>query len=221
MKKRIYLIIALAVFAVSIYSINSIMLGKIPVSSSQVQISINQGDQEAALRGNTLGTGATKRMEGFKVRSNELVSGGNIPVKYVCREIDGGDNVSIPLKWSNAPVGARSFAVFMYDLNSVAKNFVHWAVINIPYNVSEILEGASRTPYMPTSSVELKNSSGSIGYVGPCPPLGTGRHEYKIIVYALNVETLPLSGYLTFKQFESQIKGKVIAKAEMSGFFQR
>lgn len=155
------------------------------------------------------------------VKSLAFENGGIIPLKYVCDKVHGGENVSIPIQWLSTSVGVKSYAVLMYDLNPVAKNFVHWAVINIPLNVSKIIEGASGSQYMPSLSVELKNSAGSIGYIGPCPPAGTGRHVYKIIVYALNTMYTDLSGKVTLDQFQLAIKGKVIALGEISGYFEQ
>jgi phosphatidylethanolamine-binding protein (PEBP) family uncharacterized protein len=65
-------------------------------------------------------------------------SGDTIPVKFVCKKILGGKNISIPIEWSGAPSGTKSFAIFMYDLNPVARNFVHWSVINIPNNINQL-----------------------------------------------------------------------------------
>lgn len=217
MKRRNYYIfvLILAAAVVSAYAVNSIMLRKSAVSSGRAQTAAAKESPDM------MQVGTSQSISDFSVKTSEFVTGNIIPVKYVCQDIDGGDNVSIPLKWENAPSEAKSFAVFMYDKSPVAHKFVHWAVINIPNNVREILEGASRTPYMPASSVELKNSAGSIGYTGPCPPLGTGKHEYIITVYALNAGTLHLSGLVSLSQFLAAIDGKVIAKAEMSGYFER
>lgn len=147
--------------------------------------------------------------------------GDTIPLKYVCSKISGGNNISIPIQWADVPIETKSFAVLMYDPHPVAKNFVHWAVVNITNTVSQLQEGASLTANMPTGSIELKNSSGSAGYIGPCPPVGTGKHEYKIIVYALNVDNLNLSGFVPFSQFQSAINGKVLAQTELSGYFEQ
>lgn len=157
----------------------------------------------------------------LNVKSSAYGAGDTIPVKYVCSKIPGGENVSIPVEWCGAPSETKSFAVFMYDLNPVAKNFVHWSVINIPSDINHLQEGASLTSYMPAGSIELKNSSGTVGYTGPCPPAGTKKHEYKIIIYALNTEKLNLSGFVPVDKFQSAIAGKVLAQGEISGFFEQ
>lgn len=158
--------------------------------------------------------------EMFSVKSNAFNSGEAIPIKYVCTSIPGGSGISIPLQWSGAPKNTKSFAIFMYDTHPVAKNFVHWSVINIPNNVVELKAGVSGTENMPKGSVELINSSSKIGYMGPCPPVGTGKHQYKIIVYALNTETLNLSGSTSLSHFKSAVSGKVLAESELIGYYE-
>ena len=65
----------------------------------------------------------------------------------------------------------KSFALSMVDPHPVAQNWVHWLVISIPADVISFEEGASGKK-LPPGSVELKNSSGDIGYGGPQPPKG-------------------------------------------------
>lgn len=156
----------------------------------------------------------------FSIKSSGFNSGDVIPAKYVCNKIPFGKNISIPINWEGAPRETKSFAVLMYDLNPVANNFIHWEIINIPSNISGLNEGASQSALMPESSTELKNSAGGYGYTGPCPPRGTGKHEYRIIVFALNTEKLNLSGYVPLNYFLAALNGKVLAQAEISGFFE-
>jgi phosphatidylethanolamine-binding protein (PEBP) family uncharacterized protein len=42
-----------------------------------------------------------------------------------------GQNVSPPLSWENAPQGTKSFALAVVDRHPVARNFVHWLVIDM------------------------------------------------------------------------------------------
>lgn len=162
----------------------------------------------------------SKKME-FTLNSTSFNAGDTIPTKYVCKKIPGAENISIPLQWSGAPPETKSYAILMYDLNSVAKNFIHWAVINIPSNITKLNEGASLTSNMPNGSIELKNTSSNIGYTGPCPPKGTGKHEYKTIVYALNVENINLSGPMSLDKFQAAIKDNIIGQTELSGYFEQ
>lgn len=67
-------------------------------------------------------------------------------------------NVSIPLKWTGAPEGTKSFALSIVDHHPVARKWAHWIVINIPPDVTSLPEGASGKS-MPPGSIEAKTPS--------------------------------------------------------------
>jgi len=157
----------------------------------------------------------------FKLSSSAFKDGETIPPKYVCTKISEGKNISIPLQWTGAPSETKSYAIIMYDLHPVANNFVHWAVINIPSDNTKLDEGISLTKDMPNGSIELKNTSGNNGYIGPCPPKGTGKHEYKTIVFALDVDKINISKDASLDEFQSTIKDNIIQQAELSGYFEQ
>lgn len=221
MKKRLSVFI-LAVLFILLVPISIFAKGsrKDNVESKEQSIVKSRDTIEATKSNENILLSSYNKPEKFIIKSKAFNSGEAISVKYVCTSIPGGSNMSIPLEWSGAPTGTKSFAIFMYDTHSVAKNFVHWAVINIPNSVAELKGGASGTENMPKGSVELINNSSRIGYMGPCPPIGTGKHQYKIIVYALNTETLNLKGTTSLSQFKSAVDGKVLAESELYGYYE-
>lgn len=150
----------------------------------------------------------------FIVTSAAFQDGEQIPGIYT------ESNFSIPISWEHAPKETKSYALFMVDLHPVANMWVHWVVVNIPANTSSIPEGASLTDKLPAGSKELLNSSGQTGYFRPAPPAGSGNHEYKIHVYALNEETIDIPLFVSYEQFQEHIKDHVIDSAEISGFFE-
>lgn len=150
--------------------------------------------------------------EGYK--NNE-----RMPAKYANIGAAGGENLSPPFQWEDAPEGTKSFALAMVDHHPVAREFVHWLIINIPADVSSIEEGASGTAKMPAGSKELNTTYGTPKYGGPRPPAGTGDHPYKTTLYALNIERLDLSENITLEEFLDAIEGKVLAKATLTGIF--
>lgn len=152
----------------------------------------------------------------FVLTSTAFENNGRIDDKYTHTK----GNISVPLAWSGAPKGTKSFAVLIVDLNPVANNWIHWEVINIPADVQSLPEGVSGTDQLPAGSKELSNSFGQAGYGGPEPPSGSGDHEYKCIVYAMNAETVDLSGQVSYAAFQKLTEKYVIDKAELSGFYE-
>lgn len=152
----------------------------------------------------------------MKLISNAFKDNEAIPVKYAKQGVAGGENVSIPLSWEDAPAGTKSFALAMIDINS--RNWVHWMVINIPAEVTSIPEGASGAN-MPGGSKELINTFGSIGYGGPEPPPGAQAHNYVITLYALDVEEVSLAVETSFNEFLQAVEGRTLAKASLTGKF--
>ncbi len=131
-----------------------------------------------------------------------------------------GENVSIPLKWTGVPEGTKSFALTIVDQHPVAAKWAHWMVINISPQVTSLPEGASGKN-MPPGAIEMKNSFGDIGYGGPQPPGGTGRHPYLITVYALKDLGLDLKPHQSLSDFQNAIKGKVLGEVSITGFFEK
>ena len=129
----------------------------------------------------------------FQLTSPNFGESNPIPLIHAYTGVPGGQNISPALKWTNPPAETKSFALACIDRHPIAANWVHWLVVNIPYPVNSISEGASRTSKMPAGSMELRNSFGPVGWGGPQPPKGSGVHQYEFLLYCLNVEKLNLS----------------------------
>jgi len=157
--------------------------------------------------------------ENMKIKSTAFEDGGKIPTKYVMPGA-GGQNLSPPLQWSDEPKGTKSFALLCHDPHPIARNWVHWMVINIPSDVHSLPEGASGKS-MPQGAEELTNSFGFKGYGGPQPPPGTGNHPYVFTIYALDVDKISVPERLTIEKFESILKPHILAKATLTGYFGR
>ncbi len=155
----------------------------------------------------------------MKITSSAFQDGGKIPLKYVMPGA-GGQNVSLPLSWSGAPQGTQSFALSIVDPHPIARNWVHWLVINLPPGATGLEEGASGKK-MPPGAAELKNSFGALGYGGPQPPRGSGDHPYVVTVYALSAPKLELGANTDLARFQAALEGKVLEKATITGYFGR
>ncbi|MDX2095795.1 MAG: YbhB/YbcL family Raf kinase inhibitor-like protein [Alphaproteobacteria bacterium] len=153
----------------------------------------------------------------FTLEVEGVAAGAPIPeAQALCVPVAGGKSRPVAaaqrpaFRWSGAPEGTRSFAVFMMDPDVPAdftdagkegktiaetakrQEFFHWGVVDIAPDVTTIAGGKADTAL--PSGRELPNSLGAAGYVphpgqygGPCPPWNDARiHHYHFIVLALD-----------------------------------
>ena len=154
----------------------------------------------------------------FSIRSCSYKENEIMSAKYANKGVVGGENISPPFEWDNAPQDTKGFALAMVDHHPIANEFVHWLVVNIPANTTSIDEGASGSERMPESSKELHTTYGQSVYGGPRPPTGTGDHPYETTVYALS-EKVDLDEEVTLDEFLSVVEDKTLAKASLTGMF--
>lgn len=145
----------------------------------------------------------------MRISSPAFRDGDFIPPKYTC---DGKD-VNPELHIENVPASAKSLAILVDDPDSPSGNWLHWSVWNITPSTKVIAENS-----VPQGSVEGETDFSEVGYGGPCP--GSGEHEYRFIVYALDV-TLTLPPGSVRIAIEQAIEGHVIASTALTGRYQR
>ena len=155
----------------------------------------------------------------MQLTSSAFADGGKIPLPYVMTAA-GGKNLSLPLTWSGAPAGAKSFALSIVDPHPVARNWVHWLVADIPGAAASLAEGASGKK-MPVGVVELKNSWGELAYGGPQPPKGSGDHPYVVTLYALSLPKLALKPTAGWADLKQAMAGKILGTATITGYYGR
>ncbi|MEE2854948.1 MAG: YbhB/YbcL family Raf kinase inhibitor-like protein [Actinomycetota bacterium] len=128
----------------------------------------------------------------------------------------GGEDVSPQLSWSGFPDETRSFAVTVYDPDApTASGFWHWAVANLPADVTELPAGAGDGSNLPGDALTLVNDAGQRRYIGAAPPAGHGPHRYYIAVHAVDTDKLDLPedaspAFLGFNLFQHAIARAVI-----------
>ncbi len=155
----------------------------------------------------------------MQISSPAFSDKGKIPVKYVMPGA-GGKNISPPLKWESIPEGTLSLVLVCVDIHPVARNWIHWVIINIPPTVKEFKEGASMKEISPPAK-ELINSFGFKGWGGPQPPPGTGDHPYVFKLFALKVSEIKLTEKPSYEDLLRALKPHVLAEAEYTGYFGR
>ncbi len=68
--------------------------------------------------------------------------------------------------------------------------------------------------------MEGRNDFGTVGYRGPCPPRGHGRHRYRFRLHAVG-QDLRLAPGAGVGELERVLGGKVLAVAELVGTYER
>ena len=130
----------------------------------------------------------------------------------------GGEDVSPQLSWSGFPDETKSFAITCFDPDApTGSGFWHWAVFNIPADMTELPAGAGspESSDLPDSAVTLKGDAGVARFVGAAPPAGHGPHRYVFAVHALDVDSLDVGedaspAFLGFNMF-----GATLARAQL------
>ena len=151
----------------------------------------------------------------FSISSSAFKDGGGIPSKYTCE----GKNISLPLEWSEPPVGTKSLALIFDDPVAISGVFTHWIVFNLPADTRRLSEGMPRGDRLQNDALQGTTSYGKAGYGGPCPPPGPV-HHYRFILYALD-KMLELGAGASKKQVLDALKGHVLAQTQLTGLYQR
>ncbi|MEZ2121309.1 MULTISPECIES: YbhB/YbcL family Raf kinase inhibitor-like protein [unclassified Corynebacterium] len=130
-----------------------------------------------------------KDLPSFGLRSDDFENGGTFSERHL-----GGNDVSPHLAWSDLPEGTKSIAVTCFDPDApTGSGFWHWAVFNIPADVTELPSGAGAEKLDGIDdAISLVGDSGIRGYFGPQPPEGHGPHRYLFAVHAVDVEKLEI-----------------------------
>lgn len=152
----------------------------------------------------------------IELKSDAFVSGQSIPAKYTCT----GKNISPALSWNDSPAGTHSLALIMDDPDAPMGTWTHWVLFNISADARSLQEDLPVTGKNvdPNAIYVGKNSSGNIGYDGPCPPNGT--HRYYFRLYALDTLISLLPG-ATKDDLLREMKGHILAQGELMGTFSK
>jgi Raf kinase inhibitor-like YbhB/YbcL family protein len=163
------------------------------------------------------GVGAASALE---LKSPDIAPGATIGEKFVFKGFGcEGGNVSPALEWSGAPEGTKSFALLVHDPDAPTggAGFWHWALVDIPADVSSLKQGAT----VPAGAKEITTDFGAPGYGGPCPPKGDKPHRYNFTLYALKVAKLDLPPNATASLTGFLVNANALAKATLTGTYGR
>jgi len=148
-------------------------------------------------------------MPAFALESTAFDHGQAIPDRYTC----AGEGLSPPLRWVDVPGGARSLALLVEDPDAPGGVFTHW----IAWGLDPSAGGLDEAEAAPS---EGRNDFGTVGYSGPCPPPGHGRHRYVFRLYALDGD-LELDARAGRRELDQAIEGRTLTTAELVGTYER
>jgi Raf kinase inhibitor-like YbhB/YbcL family protein len=131
----------------------------------------------------------------FEVTSSEAEDGKELAKPQYSGKfgVPGGEDVSPQLSWSGAPDGTQSYVVTVFDPDApTGSGFWHWAVADIPADVTELPAGAGEAgnAKLPGDAFQLRHDGGAADFVGAAPPAGHGVHRYFFIVHAVDVASV-------------------------------
>lgn len=164
-------------------------------------------------------SGVSRAAEPFTLTSPAFSDGAMLQTKYAGADPSrqppcGGENISPPLQWSNAPAATRSFAIVMQDPDGGrGSGSNHWVAYDIPPSKTALAEGEASVS--PTAWVGGKNTIGTDHYFGPCGPAGDAPHHYVITVIATDLAPGTLKPGLTRQQLLQQLRGHGLAPASI------
>jgi len=112
---------------------------------------------------------------GFVLRSSTVADGGQLPVEFT----GDGASATLPLEWSGAPAGTKSFAVIMHH-DAPDQTKWYWILYDIPAGTAGLAKNAKGTGTLGNNSV-----NGRTEYAPPHSK-GPGAKTYVYTVYALS-----------------------------------
>jgi Raf kinase inhibitor-like YbhB/YbcL family protein len=143
--------------------------------------------------------------EVFSLVSGAFDDGATIPERFTCT----GEDISPAIGWSAAPEDAAELAIVVRDRQ--ADGFVHWIVTGIDPTITGFGQAG-----VPEGAVEQANSTGAIGWLGPCPPEGSGTHLYDFTLHALPAP-IDIDPALPAAEAATQIEAASTAEATLAG----
>ena len=151
------------------------------------------------------------------IESTDVSDGGKIALKQVYTRC-GGKNVSPALSWSGAPSGTKGFAVTLIDLSVKPSDWSHWIVVNLPADTASLASGVSA---LPGGAQQVETNFGDARYDGPCPPIGSGVHQYQLTVWALGPNAPTITANESADAVMDTLQKAALDKASLTGTFER
>lgn len=138
--------------------------------------------------------------------SSKVILEQSLPKKYTC----DGENINPPIDITGIPHDARSLVIILEESLPGSQSILYWLVWNLPvtHHIQEDI-------YVGQQGL---NDFGTIGYKGPCPPLGKSYYQFK--VYALD-ELIELNDGCSKAEIQKSMQNHIIAYGNLGFSYTR
>jgi Raf kinase inhibitor-like YbhB/YbcL family protein len=149
----------------------------------------------------------------FILRSPDVADGGTLPKEFT----GDGASATLPLEWSGAPTGTKSYAVIMHHIDPEGKIKWYWILYNIPANVQSLPKNVKGVGTLGNNSV-----NGRTEYAPPHSK-GPGPKSYIYTVYALSapLQIKVLPDEVNRDVLLSAMKNHILCSAELKVIYTR
>jgi phosphatidylethanolamine-binding protein (PEBP) family uncharacterized protein len=148
----------------------------------------------------------------FRLTSPEVVDGGQLPKDYT----GDGSAATLPLEWTGAPQGTKSFALIMHH---VAPDQIkwYWVLYNIPDTTTKLPKNVRGVGTLGNNSVNDKTE------YAPPHSKGPGLKTYVYTIYALSspVKLDVMPAEVSRDVLLAAMKDKILASAELHAVYSR
>ena len=148
----------------------------------------------------------------FALRSSAVTNGGALPAEFTA----DGASATLPLEWSGAPTGTKSYAVIMHH-EAPDQTKWYWILYNIPADIQSLPKNVKGVGTIGNNSVNERTE------YAPPHSKGPGPKTYIFTVYALSAPpqiTVP-PAQVNREVLLAAMKDKVLASAELSVVYTR
>lgn len=165
------------------------------------------------------GKGRAPQGPGLTLTSPDIEDGAIIPEKFSMR--GAGQNPASPkLEWSHVPAGTQSFVILLHDpdvsMQKKLDDVTHWMAFNIPGTATGLPASIPPDAKLPDGTIQIKNTMGRVGYVGPGMGPAGPYHHYTFALYALDTK-LDLPETATRADVMNAIEGHILGVGILEG----
>jgi Raf kinase inhibitor-like YbhB/YbcL family protein len=160
---------------------------------------------------------APPAMAAMTLTSSDIHAGGEIPSAQIYPRC-GGENISPQLSWRGAPAATKSFVLTMIDTSVKPSQWSHWIVVDLPTGATELARGVKT---LPDGARAITSNFGDASYDGPCPPSGSGVHEYQLTIWALPIATITFAADTKATELSARLAKIALEHATLTGLVKR